>query len=101
MRLHLGHLSPTTLETSIRGLFAADNVPVRIEIVRNKSTGRSRGFAFLDMENEAAADQAIATLDGAVLDGRALRVSKALLPKSRFDGYRREQRVAAAPRTTS
>ncbi len=43
----------------------------------DRDTGRSRGFAFVEMENEAEADQAIAALNGYTLDGRALNVNEA------------------------
>jgi len=104
IRLHLGQLSPTTTEDSIRGLFSGEHAPTRIEVVRNRNNGRSRGFAFLDMENDAAAEHALRTLNGVLLDGKALCISKALAPKSRFDGYRREQRGSSAgapPRSRS
>ncbi len=96
IRLHLGQLSPTTTEDSIRGLFSAEHAPTRIEVVRNRTNGRSRGFAFVDMESDSAADHALRTLNGLLLDGKALRITKALAPKSRFDGYRREQRASGA-----
>jgi len=101
-RLHFGHLSPTTNEDAIRGLFPGEHPPTRIEVVRNRATGRSRGFAFVDMASDEAADEVVRAMNGVVLDGSTVKISKALAPKSRFDGYRREQRtgaVAALPRS--
>jgi RNA recognition motif-containing protein len=43
----------------------------------DRDTGRSRGFAFVEMENETEADQAIQALNGYTLDGRALNVNEA------------------------
>ena len=46
-------------------------------IMTDRDTGRSRGFAFVEMENEAEADQAITALNGATVDGRAINVNEA------------------------
>ena len=49
----------------------------RVNIVTDRDTGRSRGFAFVEMSDAAQADQAIAALNGANLDGRNLNVNEA------------------------
>src|SRR6202162_3768542 len=46
-------------------------------IMTDRDTGRSRGFAFVEMENETEADQAITALNGSTLDGRAINVNEA------------------------
>jgi RNA recognition motif-containing protein len=46
-------------------------------IMTDRETGRSRGFAFVEMENEQEADQAIQALNGSTLDGRAINVNEA------------------------
>jgi RNA recognition motif-containing protein len=52
----------------------------------DRETGRSRGFAFVEMENEGEADQAIAALNGYTLDGRALNVNEARPKPDRGSG---------------
>ena len=55
-----------------------DTAPVNsARIMTDRETGRSRGFAFVEMENESEADQAISALNGYTMDGRALNVNEA------------------------
>ena len=49
----------------------------RVNVVTDRDTGRSRGFAFVEMTDAAQADAAIAALNGANLDGRALNINEA------------------------
>jgi cold-inducible RNA-binding protein len=77
-RLYVGNLSFRTTEDGLRAAFGANGRAVaRVSIVTDRETGRSRGFAFVDMADEDGARSAIAELDGADLDGRALRVNEA------------------------
>jgi len=57
----------------------------RVNLVTDRDTGRSRGFAFVEMSNTEEADRAIAGLNGAELDGRALNVNEAR-PKTQGGG---------------
>jgi len=59
----------------------------RVSVVTDRDTGRSRGFAFVEMTDGAQADKAIAALNGAVLEGRALNVNEAR-PKTEGGGGR-------------
>jgi RNA recognition motif-containing protein len=75
-RLFVGNLSFNTSEDALRDLFA----PHRAETVRlmtDRETGRSRGFAFVDFADSGSATSAIQAMNGAVLDGRSLRVDTA------------------------
>lgn len=75
-RLFVGNLSFHTSEDALRDLFA----PHRAENVRlmtDRETGRSRGFAFVDFADGASAGNAIEAMNGAVIDGRSLRVDTA------------------------
>ena len=86
-KLHVGNLSFLIDETSLRDAFQQDGRKVStVSIVMDKARGRSRGFAFVEMENDADAEAAIKALHGSQLDGRELRVSEADGPKSRFGG---------------
>lgn len=94
----VGNLDFGATESSIRSLFEPYGAVDRVSIVTDRDTGRSRGFAFVEMTDSAQADQAIAALNGAELDGRALNVNEAR-PKpsgdhrggSRFDGGRQRR----------
>src|SRR5262249_1447360 len=64
-------------EESVRSLFERYGAVNSARIMTDRETGRSRGFAFVEMENETEADQAISALNGYTLDGRALNVNEA------------------------
>ncbi len=75
--LYVGNVSYQSTDDSLAAAFAAAGTVVSAKIVMDKFTGRSRGFAFVDMSTEAEATKAIELLDGKDLDGRPLRVSLA------------------------
>jgi RNA recognition motif-containing protein len=75
--LYVGNVSYQSTDDSLAAAFAAAGTVVSAKIVMDKFTGRSRGFAFVDMDSPEAANKAIELLDGKDLDGRQLRVSLA------------------------
>ena len=77
-KLYVGNLNFTTTEDTLRAAFAADGRVVKdIAIPSGHETGRSRGFAFVDMGSEGDAKAAIAALDGKDLEGCSLKVNEA------------------------
>ncbi len=77
-RLFVGNLPFDATEKEIRALFeSAGHKVVSVKIVANKETGRSRGFAFADLEDEEAAKAAIGALNGKDFKGRPLVVNEA------------------------
>ena len=75
--IFVGNLSFSSTEETLRGLFERYGVVNSARIMTDRETGRSRGFAFVEMENEGEADQAITALNGSSLDGRAINVNEA------------------------
>jgi RNA recognition motif-containing protein len=77
-RLYVGNLSYNVTEPELREVFAENsrNV-VEVKIVMDRDTGRPRGFAFVEMGSDAEASQAIETLTGREVQGRAINVSEA------------------------
>ena len=75
--IFVGNLDYNATEESVRSLFERYGVVNSARIMTDRDTGRSRGFAFVEMENAAEADQAITALNGYNLDGRALNVNEA------------------------
>lgn len=75
--IFVGNLDFGATESSIRSLFEAHGKVDRVNLVTDRDTGRSRGFAFVEMPDTAQADQAIAALNGYHVDGRALNVNEA------------------------
>jgi len=75
--IFVGNLDFAATEASLRSLFEPYGKVDRVNVVTDRDTGRSRGFAFVEMADSNQADQAIAALNGANLDGRALNVNEA------------------------
>lgn len=75
--IFVGNLSFSATDSAIRALFERYGTVDRVSVVTDRETGRSRGFAFVEMPDSAQADQAIAALNGTQLEGRALNVNEA------------------------
>ncbi|WP_428268155.1 RNA recognition motif domain-containing protein [Haliangium sp.] len=77
-KLYVGNLAFSTSEETLRATFERDGRKVEsVVIITDRDTGRSRGFAFIQMASESDAQAAIESLDGQGLDGRTLRVTEA------------------------
>lgn len=76
-KIYVGNLNFNSTEDGLRDLFTQYGTVLTADIVMDRYTGRSRGFGFVEMENEEDADNAISALDGTEFDGRNLRVSVA------------------------
>jgi len=76
-RLYVGNLSFNSTEETVRDAFAEVGDVSEIHLVTDRETGRLRGFGFVTMGSADQAASAIAALNGAQLDGRALRVDEA------------------------
>ncbi len=76
-RLYVGNLPYSAREEALRELFSRYGEVQRVDVATDRETGRSRGFAFVDMATDAEADAAIAGLSGYEMDGRPLTVQEA------------------------
>ncbi|OGV64155.1 MAG: RNA-binding protein [Lentisphaerae bacterium RIFOXYC12_FULL_60_16] len=76
-KLYVGNLSFGTTEDDLRALFQACGAVTSCSMIIDKFTGKSRGFAFVEMSSPAEAAKAIAELHGKDLDGRPLTVNEA------------------------
>ena len=77
-RLFVGNLPFDTTESQVKQLIEGDGRTVRsVKIISDKETGRSRGFAFVDLDSEEEAKAAISELDGKDFGGRPLKVNEA------------------------
>ena len=91
MNIYVGNLSYGVSDDNLREVFKAFGAVSSAKVITDKYSGRSKGFGFVEMENDAEANAAIEQLDGAEIDGRAVKVNEAR-PKedNRGDGgYRR------------
>jgi RNA recognition motif-containing protein len=75
--LYVGNLPHSTTEDELRNLFQAHGAVERVSMVTDRETGRSRGFAFVEMTDAGEAEKAIAALNGTELGGRTLKINEA------------------------
>ena len=75
--LFVGNMSFQTTESELRALFEPFGQITRVHIAMDRETGRARGFAFVEMNNDEEAAKAIAALDGKEVGGRNLKVNEA------------------------
>ena len=85
MRLYVGNLSFNTEEPQLEQLFSAHGAVESVHLVRDHATGRSRGFAFVEMANDEAGRAACQALDQKDFEGRRLNVNEAR-PQERRGG---------------
>lgn len=84
--IFVGNLSFQTTEADLRTAFEAFGAVSRVSIMTDRDTGRSRGFAFVEMNDDQQGDDAIAALNGSEMDGRALNVNVARPRPERSSG---------------
>lgn len=84
-KLYVGNISFQTDENSLGEAFGAFGEVVSVKIITDRETGRSRGFAFVEMGSDEAAQEAISNMDGKDLDGRNLKVNEAREREPRND----------------
>jgi len=91
-KLFVGNLSYRTTEDDLRTLFAQAGTVTSVVLIKDRDTGRSRGFAFVEMSSQVEAQQAINLFDGSQLDERALKINFARpreeTPKGSYDRSR-------------
>jgi len=75
--IFVGNLDFNVRDEEIRNLFENYGVVERVSVMTDRETGRSRGFAFVEMTNENEAERAISALNGSNMSGRALNVNEA------------------------
>ena len=85
-KLFVGNLSFNTTENDLQDAFAAHGSVVEANLMMDRMTGRARGFGFVTMSTPEEAEKAIAALNGAQMDGRALTVNIARPREDRLAG---------------
>jgi cold-inducible RNA-binding protein len=76
-KLYVGNLSYDTTNDELRQLFVAHGSVTSADVIMDRSTGRSKGFGFVEMSSDAEAQAAISALNGQEQNGRALTVNEA------------------------
>ncbi|HRH47658.1 MAG TPA: RNA-binding protein [Panacibacter sp.] len=77
MNIYVSNLSFAVQDEDLRGFFTEYGEVTSAKVIMDKFTNRSRGFGFVEMSDKAAAEKAIKELDGATVDGRAIKVNEA------------------------
>lgn len=86
-KLYVGNLPYETTETDLQTHFAQAGAVESVSVMRDRETGRARGFAFVEMANEADAQAAIAQLNDQSFGGRRLAVNEARPQAPRSGGF--------------
>ena len=93
-KLYVGNLPYSATNDSISELFSQHGTVDSANVIMDRDTGRSKGFAFVEMSTDNSASDAIDKLNGSMLDGRALTVNEAkpMAPRSGGGGAPRGNR---------
>ena len=76
-KLYVGNLPFSSTEEDLKDLFGRHGSVASVAVITDRETGRPRGFAFVEMEEASAAEEAVRALDGTDLGGRSIRVNEA------------------------
>lgn len=86
VKLFVGNLSFNTNEQDLHDLFSKAGTVASVNVIRDRDTGRSRGFAFVEMANQSEAEKAITMLHGTMVGERPMVVNKAKPREERGPG---------------
>jgi RNA recognition motif-containing protein len=76
-KIYIGNLPFSSTEADLKDAFGRHGAVESVNLITDRETGRPRGFAFVEMEEASAADDAIRALDGSDLGGRTIKVNEA------------------------
>jgi RNA recognition motif-containing protein len=76
-KLYVGNLAYTVTDSALEAMFAPHGAVQSAQVIMDRDTGRSKGFGFVEMSNDQEAQNAIKTMNGQQIEGRALTVNEA------------------------
>lgn len=76
-KIYVGNLNYSTTEDTLRAQFSGFGEVLSVTVIKDRYTQQSKGFGFVEMADDAAAEQAIGGLNGREIDGRKVRVNEA------------------------
>ena len=85
-KVYVGNLSYNTTSADLEAMFAPFGKVDSATVIEDRDSGRSKGFGFVEMSNDAEAQAAIAALNGKEVDGRTLKVNEARPREDRGGG---------------
>jgi RNA recognition motif-containing protein len=86
VKLYVGNMSYNTTEDDLRGLFAQAGNVTSVAVIKDRTTGQSKGFAFVEMDSQASAQKAITMFKDYVMNDRPLTVNFARPREERGNG---------------
>ena len=92
VKLYVGNLSYTTTEADLQTLFAKAGQVASVALIKDRDTGDSKGFAFVEMSTQVEAEKAIRMLNGFNLNDRELKVNLARPLENRANGFNQRSR---------
>jgi len=87
MNIYVGNLNYSVKEEDLNELFSEFGEVVSVKLIKDRETGRAKGFAFVEMTNDDEATKAIENLDGSDLEGRNMKVNQAKPREPRTPRY--------------
>ncbi len=87
VKLYVGNLSYQTTEADLHTLFTKAGQVASVALIKDRDTGRSKGFAFVEMNTQAEAQNAVSMLNGFSLEDRELKVNLAKPREERSSGF--------------
>ncbi len=91
VKLYVGNLSYNTTEDDLRTLFTQAGQVASVAVIKDRDTGTSKGFAFVEMNTQAEAQKAVSMLNGFNLEDRELKVNLAKPREERSSGFNKQQ----------
>ena len=91
VKLYVGNLSYSTTEDDLRTLFAQAGQVASVALIKDRDTGNSKGFAFVEINTQAEAQKAVSLLNGYNLEDRELKVNLAKPREARGSGFSKQQ----------
>ena len=88
MNIYVGNLPYSMTEDGLREMFSPYGAVTSASIVKDKFSGQSKGFGFVEMSTQAEGEEAVKQLDGRSVDGRAIKVNQARARTERPRGPR-------------
>ncbi len=88
VKLYVGNLPFDTTEQAIREMFAQCGTVVSVALIKDRDSGQSKGFAFVEMSSQKEAQTAISTLNGKMIGDREMKVNIAKPREERPGGFR-------------
>ena len=81
-KIYVGNMNYNTNDTTLNELFSTYGEVLSVKVIEDQFTGRSKGFGFIEMENDKEANNAIQELNGVEVKGRNLKVNQAKPPRN-------------------